>query len=290
MSTRQPLRIALVTGGAGGIGREICQGFIARDIHCIVADIQPQRLNAVCEALGPLATPFCVDMTDRAAIERLRLYIETTFGRLDILVNNAAIINFEPFETRTADDIAQELNVNLVSPLLVTHTLLPLLRRGGQGHIINTVSLGGIFPMPESTVYSAAKFGLRGAMLSLGLDGPRLGVKVSSVLPSATETPMLMREAIGGGNALQFMDPPQLPSDVAVQVMRMLDEPCLERYPRLSESWVVRLVMLWPNLLPRLLPLLHKKGERGHQRYLASLRSRGILTQVDGKPHLNLPL
>jgi len=83
------------------------------------------------------------------------------------------------------------------------------------------------------------------------------------------------------------MDPPQQPEDVARQVMLMLDRPCLERYPRVSESWTVRLAMLVPNLLPKLIPLFRKKGVRGHARYLESLRRRGLVQVRAGKWELS---
>ena len=164
-----------------------------------------------------------------------------------------------------------------MAPLLLTHSLLPTLQGAGDGRVVSIVSLGGLFPLPESTVYSASKFGLRGAMLCLGLDGPRLGVRFSVVNPSATETPMLMREAIHGGNKLQFMDPPQTPDEVARQVMRCLDDPCLERFVRPSESWTVRLAMLFPNMLGRVIPWFARSAERGHARYVKSLAERGLI-------------
>lgn len=164
-----------------------------------------------------------------------------------------------------------------MAPLLLTHRLLPLLHNSGDGRVVNIVSLGGMFPLPESMVYSASKFGLRGAMRCLGLDGARLGVRVSIVNPSATDTPMLMREAIHGGNKLQFMDLPQQPDEVALQVLRCLDAPCLERFVHPSQSWTVRLAMLLPNLLTRALPLFARSAERGHRTYLASLQQRGLI-------------
>ncbi len=282
-------RVAVITGGAGGIGRAICQQFIQRHIHCILVDIDEPRLIRACRDFGPLTSWFQADLTERNSVEQLVKFVESSTGRLDILVNNAAITNTERFEERSVDSIVDEMDINLISPLVVTRLLMPLLRRSGDGRIISTVSLGGIFPLPETTIYSASKFGLRGAMLCLGLDGERLGIHVGSVLPSATETPMLMREAMEGGNTLQFMDPPQQPEDVARQVVRMLDDPRLERYPRLSESWTVRLSMLNPNLLLRVIPLLRKKGEQGHQRYLQSLRDRGFVQDKDGKTILNVP-
>ena len=280
-------RVALVTGGAGGIGRAICRGFIERGITCVLADRDQAALDRAAAELGPQAVGVRVDLDDLNKLPSLLAFIQERFGRLDILVNNAAITGTGHFEDRSVDNILGELNINLLSPIVLTRLAFPALQRGGDGRVINTVSLGGIFPLPETGIYSATKFGLRGAMLCLGMDSERHGVRVGNVMPSATETPMLMREAIEGGNTLQFMDPPQQPEDVARQVMRMLDNPCLERYPRASESWTVRLAMLMPNLLPKLIPLFRKKGVRGHARYLESLQRRGLVQVRAGKWELS---
>ena len=276
-------RVALITGGAGGIGRAIGRAFLARGIVCLLADRDQPGLERACAELGPGAFAMPVQLDDLDALAGLLARVQAEHGRLDILVNNAAITGTGHFEERTVAHILAELTINLLSPIVLTRLAFAALQRSGDGRVINTVSLGGIFPLPETGIYSATKFGLRGAMLCLGLDAGRHGVRVGNVMPSATETPMLMREAVDGGNTLQFMDPPQQPDDVARQVLRMLDSPCLERYPRASESWTVRLAMLVPNWLPRLIPLFRGKGLRGHARYMESLRRRGLAVRRGGK-------
>ena len=119
-------------------------------------------------------------------------------------------------------------------------------------------------------------------MLSMSLDFAAKGIKVGSIMPSATDTPMLQREAVEGGNSLQFMDPPQKTDDVVKAFIKMLDKPKFEVYPKPSESWLVRIAMLFPSQLPRLMPLFVGKGDRGHKRYLKELETRGIARQLNG--------
>ncbi|QKE61913.1 SDR family oxidoreductase [Aquipseudomonas campi] len=275
--------VVVITGAAGGIGQAICAKLIQRGMRLVLVDIHAERLAQVAARLGEQATPFAADLTDHSALQRLMEMVADKFGRIDILINNAAITTVEPFDTRSVESIVGELNINLISPLVLTRLAIPLLQRSADARVVTTVSIGGIFPMPESPIYSASKFGLRGAMLSIGLDLAAKGIKVGSILPAATETPMLQKEAIDGGNALQFMDPPQQPEDVADQVLLMLDKPCLERTPKASESWISRLAMLFPNLLPRSIRLFKKRGEKGMQRYLESLGERGLAQRVDGR-------
>jgi hypothetical protein len=94
---------------------------------------------------------------------------------------------------------------------------------------------------------------------------------------------MLRQEAVDGGNAMQFQDPPQQPADVVRAVVSLLDRPRLEVYPKPGESRLVRAAMLAPNLLPRLFPLFRGRGERGMARYLEDLRRRGLARRVDGR-------
>ena len=283
-------RVALITGGAGGMGRAMAARLLQRGAHCLLVDIQASSLQAAAAQLGQGVSTWQADLTQVPAIEALAEHLAERFGRLDILINNAAITVTGPFEQRPVQRIVEELQVNLVSPIVTTRLLLPLLQRAPDPRVVSIASLGGLFPLPETTLYSASKFGLRGAMLCLGLDGPRLGVRFSVIHPSATETPMLIREAIEGGNTLQFMDPPQMPADVAEQLMRTLDVPKLERYVRTSESWLVRLVMLLPNLLPRLIPLFERSGQKGHARYVKSLARRGLIEQREGAWRMADPL
>ena len=148
--------------------------------------------------------------------------------------------------------------------------------------MVTTVCLGGIFPLGETPIYTASKFGLRGAMLAIGLDLREQGIQAGSVLPSATDTRMLRQEALDGGNSLQFLDPPQPPAAVAAAMMRLLDKPRLEVYPRLSESWLVRVAMLFPSALPMLMKPFRRRGERGMATYLARLEREGHLVRRDG--------
>jgi short-subunit dehydrogenase len=159
---------------------------------------------------------------------------------------------------------------------------MDLLKKAHDPRIITTVSLGGIFPLGETPLYTISKFGLRGAMLSLSLDLAGKGIKAGSVMPSATDTPMLQREAVEGGNSLQYMDPPQKTAYVVKAFKKMLDKTCFEVYPKPRESLLVRIAMLFPSQLPRLMPLFVGKGERGHKRYLRELETRGIARQVNG--------
>ena len=276
-------KVIVITGGAGGIGSHLAREFSERGAKLVLLDLNSARLHNVLNSLtgsGHHSIP--LDLTDRNAITAAIDEISTKYGKIDVLIPNAAITTTDRFDERSIDSIEYELDINLRSPLVIIRSSIDLLKKSDDPRIITTVSLGGIFPLGETPLYTISKFGLRGAMLSMSLDfGPK-GIKVGSVMPSATDTPMLQREAVEGGNSLQFMDPPQKTEDVVKAFIKMLDKPKFEVYPKPSESWLVRVAMLFPSQLPRLMPLFVGKGDRGHKRYLKELETRGIAKQVNG--------
>ncbi|WP_078947982.1 SDR family NAD(P)-dependent oxidoreductase [Streptomyces griseus] len=276
-------KVMLVTGGAGGIGSAMCRRFAAGGASCVVVDIDAARAKQVAADLpGTGHTAIGCDLVDRAQVEDLFDQVAHAYGRLDVLVNNVGMTSAERFDVRSVESIEQEITLNLTSPLVTTRIAIPLLRASRDARVVTTVSLGGIFPLGETPIYTASKFGLRGAMLALGLDLRSKGILAGSVLPSATDTRMLRQEAVDGGNSMQFQDPPQQPADVVAAVVALLDKPRLEAYPRTGESRLVRLAMLAPNLLPKLFPLFRQRGERGMARYLEELRRRGLARHIDG--------
>jgi hypothetical protein len=276
-------KVILITGGAGGIGSHLARDFSAQGARMVLLDISQKRLDSVISELsGSDHLGIALDLTDRSAIAKAIAQVSTHYGHIDVLIPNAAITTTDRFDVRSIESIEYELDINLRSALVIIRSCMDLLKQSKDARIIATVSLGGIFPLGETPLYTISKFGLRGAMLSLSLDLASKGIKAGSVMPSATDTPMLQREAVEGGNSLQFMDPPQKTSDVVKAFKKMLDKPRFEVYPKPSESWLVRIAMLFPSQLPRLMPLFVGKGNRGHKRYLKELETRGIARQVNG--------
>jgi len=284
-------KIIVVTGGAGGIGSAFARRAAANGARMVIVDLDEVRGQALVGDLpagdGPAEHLFLrADLTIPEQIAGVLERINDRLGRIDVLVNNTGMTSTERFGDRSLASMERELLVNTLSPLYVTRLALPLLRRSADPRVITTVSLAGIFPQAETPIYCGSKFALRGAMLSIAVDLRPEGIKVGSVLPSATDTRMLHMEAINGGNLLQFQDPLQAPSVVAKTMMSLLDRPRLEAYPKPRESYLVRAVMAVPNSLFFLLPFFEGKGIKGHQDYVAKLIERGDIIDVDGRLEL----
>lgn len=280
-------RVIVVTGGAGDIARAFSARAAASGAVLALVDRREGPLQAAVDLLpGAGHSTHLCDLTDERAVRALVDDIERIHGRVDVLVNNLGMTSAQRFDQRSVDSIRQEIEVNMVSPLVLTRLAVPLLHRSDDPRVATTVSLGGIFPLGETPIYTASKFGLRGAMLSIGLDLRARGIIAGSVMPSATDTRMLRQEAIDGGNSLQFQDPPQSPDTVARALVSLLDRPRLEVYPRRGESVLLRVAMLFPNALPRMMSLFRRRGERGLATYLRRLEDAGHIVRRDGVPEL----
>jgi short-subunit dehydrogenase len=143
-----------------------------------------------------------------------------------------------------------------------------------RGHVLATVSMGGILALPGSAVYSAAKAGLRAYLAALSAELHATKVSVSGIYPSAVDTPMLRHEATHGGSLLNFVGTVFTPAQIADAYERALDRKVLEVYVPYSDSVSTRLVESFPWLLPRLLPIFNRIGERGRLKFLSAVDER----------------
>lgn len=160
--------VALVTGGTGGLGRRICHALAQAGCHVVVAyHTGHEAADALAGELtayhGRRALPLASDLADPATFPDLLATIEREFGRLDILVNNAAANRWVPYPDLEAlsPEVWEELLArNLTSPFLLVRALAPLLRRRDQGRIVNISSVAGFAPTGSSIAYAVSKAGL----------------------------------------------------------------------------------------------------------------------------------
>jgi len=174
-------KVAVVTGGASGIGRAIGAAMRAEGMEVVLSDIEPDRLQAVAAEMGAHPVPADVsraedvDALARAAVER--------FGTVDVLCNNAGIGPMAALPDLTLGDWRWMIDVNLWGVIHGVQRFLPILRaNAGGGHIVNTASMAGLMPVPSLVPYCASKYavvGLSEAMaIELAADGGRIGVSI----------------------------------------------------------------------------------------------------------------
>lgn len=182
-------RVAIVTGGGNGMGRAHSHVLAERGAKVVVMDIAEPAATAVVdeiEAAGGVARVAIADQTDRAAVQRLVEEVLDVYGRVDILVNNAAAFHFSQFADLTPENFDMQMKVNAYGPFNTMHAVWPHMLETGYGRIVNISSSAGLFALPDRVAYSGSKGSLIGMTRTLASEAERLDdVKVNGIFPSA---------------------------------------------------------------------------------------------------------
>jgi len=265
-------RLALLTGAAGGIGTEVGKRLRARGFRIIAVEPTPELAERAVHQIGDGVVPVVCDLTDAAAVQVLAERIRGEWrDDLEMLVCNAGVVLPGKVGEIGPAALDRQLAVMLTSALHLISASVPVFCSKDRGHVLATVSMGGILALPGSAAYAAAKFGLRGYLASLNAELRGTGVAVSGIYPSAVDTPMLRHEARSGGSLLNFVGKVHSPAAVADAYERALDSRKLEIYVPYGDSLASRSIGALPWLLPPLLGPLEKIGKRGRERYLAQI-------------------
>jgi 3alpha(or 20beta)-hydroxysteroid dehydrogenase len=185
-------KVAIVTGGASGIGEACVRLFCAEGATVIVADIDEARGHALASELGSAVAFEPTDVTQAGQWSRLVETCRARFGRLDVLVNNAGI----GFPAEVLDETPEKhrftLDLNVTAVWHGMRAVLPAMIAQGGGSIVNISSIDGIVGVAGMTSYVASKFAVTGLTRSVALEVGRHDVRVNAVHPGIIETPMLL--------------------------------------------------------------------------------------------------
>jgi len=185
-------KVILVTGAGGGIGTELCLTLLQRGAKVAALDMRDDGLEKLTELAGDNAkhlTTHVLDITDRAAVEKLPEKIIAEHGSIDGIINNAGIIQpFVRVNDLDYEAIEKVMNVNFFGMLYMTKTFLPFLLKRPEAHIVNISSMGGFLPVPGQSVYGASKAAVKLFTEGLYAELSDTNVRVSVVFPGATKT------------------------------------------------------------------------------------------------------
>lgn len=197
---------AVVTGGASGIGRELCLELSKLGATVIVADINEEGADktvSVITGSGGRAESVLTDMRDPAAVERL--VAQAASGRsLDYMFNNAGIIMFGEFRDMGYDDWRHFIDSDIMSVVYGTASAYEVMIRQGHGHIVNVSSVFGLFPFALATGYTAVKQAVVGLTMALRPEAADLGVNVSVACPGSVKTEVRKSYKILNGDREAF--------------------------------------------------------------------------------------
>ncbi len=181
-------KVFLITGSARGLGRDITEAALSAGHSVLAAARTTSRLDDLVTKYGDRIRPFTLDVTDpMGAIAAVTMAVDT-FGRLDVVVNNAGYANVASVEDFTIEDFRQQVDTNLFGVVNVTKAALPVLREQGSGHIINVSSVGGRVTSPGLSAYQSAKWAVGGFSGVLAAEVAPLGIKVTVLEPGGMRT------------------------------------------------------------------------------------------------------
>jgi 2-hydroxycyclohexanecarboxyl-CoA dehydrogenase len=196
-------KIAIVTGGGGGIGGATCHRFAEAGTTVAVFDIDgaaAERVASAIVAAGGSAISVACDITDHEGVAKAVAGVETQYGRIDILVNNAGWDVFRLFKDSTPAEWQKLININLIGALNMHHAVLPGMIARAGGKIVNIASDAARVGSSGEAVYAACKSGLVGFSKTLAREHARHRINVNVVCPGATHTALFEGYKQGAGN------------------------------------------------------------------------------------------
>ena len=180
-------RIAVVTGASSGIGEATARGLAGAGYRMVLGARREDRLMAVARELG--GRGFALDVRDLTSIQGFARAIESEYGQVEVLVNNAGLAaGLQPLAEGSDDDWVQMMETNVIGLLRVTKALLPLLRRAPRAHIVNLGSVAGFEVYPGGVGYTASKHAVRAISKTLRLELVGEPIRVTEIAPGMVET------------------------------------------------------------------------------------------------------
>lgn len=216
-------KVALVTGGARGMGASHAQALVAEGARVLITDVLDDEGNAVAEKLRESADFVHLDVADPDQWDRAVDAAVKRFGRLDALVNNAGIVKLGSLRGSSVSDWHQVLDVNLTGAYLGMRAAIEPMITAGGGSIVNISSVEGLAGSAHLHSYVAAKFGLRGITKSAAVELAQYKIRVNSIHPGLVHTPLSQ------GVTEEFMQPIPLrrgadPAEVSTFVVFLVSE------------------------------------------------------------------
>jgi len=187
-------KVAVVTGGASGIGLACCREFAERHAAVAMVDLDPKAGKRALKELrewGGRVEFFPFDVSNRAQVEAGVRKIAKKLGGIDILINNAGIQRYATATTCSEEEWDKVLNVNLKSAFLMSKYVIPEMIKRGGGAIVNTGSVQSVAAQSNSVHYVVSKHGVLGLTRCLALDYSKQNIRANCVMPGAIDTPML---------------------------------------------------------------------------------------------------
>lgn len=256
----------LLTGATGGIGKQLALQLAAKGAKLILVGRDEHKLNSLAQQIHAKhgeAKTLVADFDNADSTQSLAQQALQQFGQVDILINNAGILDFIQFEDQSAERIAHMINTNVTAPILLTQALLPHFRTHSHAQIVMIGSILGSLGFPHYATYCASKFAVHGFSQALRRELVDTNIGVTYIAPRGVNTPMndaatLAMLAKTGGNIDE-------PGKVAAIIVKAIEHQKQEVFIGQPES-----LFAWLNgVMPSLVSLGLKKQARTAKEFIA---------------------
>ncbi|MDP9402839.1 MAG: SDR family oxidoreductase [Actinomycetota bacterium] len=266
--------VVVVMGASSGIGRATALAFAGHGAAVVLAARRQEALDEVareCEAAGGQALAVPTDVTDFKAVEELARRAVERFGRIDVWVNDAALMLFAPFLEAPLEDFRRVLDVNVMGYVHGAKAALPRMKEQGGGVIVNVSSIVGVVAQPYTHAYSMSKAAVRALSASLRQElmlegGDARKVKVATVLPATMDTPFFEHAANYTGRATKAMPPVYTPERVARTIVNLVRVPRREVLVGSMGRSLVMQAKLTPGLVEKMMAVQVDKTHLARRR------------------------
>lgn len=240
----------ILTGAAGGIGYRLALLLASKGARLALVERNVARLNEICAEInqnGGTATGIALDLTSEGAAGQVVEASLQALGGLDIVINNAGIMDFTLYERQSPERIAQVINVNVTAPMLLVRAALPHLLAQNSGRIVNIGSTFGSIGFAHFATYCASKFAMRGFSEALRRELVDSQVGVSYVSPRAAKTPL--NDEVTTQMLIETRTNMDEPDYVAEQIVLAIEQEAKEYFIGQPESFFARLNGMFPRLV-----------------------------------------
>ena len=213
-------KVWLITGSGNGLGRDIVEAALAAGDSVVAGARRTEELAPLVAQYGERAKPVKLEVRDEAAAKAAVQLAVDSFGRLDVLVNNAGYGQIAPFEQMTAEDFQAIVDTCFYGVVYSTRAAIPVMRKQKRGHIFQVSSVGGRLGVPGNTPYHAAKWAVGGFSDSLATEVAPFGVKICTLEPGGVRTNWARR---AGQNAPELLPEYEASVGPMLKILRSLE-------------------------------------------------------------------
>jgi 3alpha(or 20beta)-hydroxysteroid dehydrogenase len=188
--------VAVITGGARGLGRAIAEAFVGEGARVCIADVRTELAQQTAAAIGSSAIAVELDVTDEDSWTRALAECESAFDSLTVLVNNAGLAEGAPIAETTLESYRRVTEVNQTGVFLGMKSVIPAMKRAGHGSIINMSSIDGMVGSPRIISYIASKWAVRGMTKAVAMEMGPFSIRVNSIHPGHVVTELGLPDGV----------------------------------------------------------------------------------------------